>query len=87
MTGLDYSAWSIAKEMTEHIETVKAIVVWNSWSRRYSPQMRENICRYVSSEDRRLLLTPEDTTCCTNHPVCFVVGSALLGLELVGGLL
>ena len=36
--------------------TVKAIVVWNSWSRRYPPQMRENLLPIrISSEDRRLL--------------------------------
>ena len=31
-------------------------VVWNSWSRRYPPQMRENLLPVrISSEDRRLL--------------------------------
>ena len=38
----------------------------------------DDTCRYVSSEDRRLLTTPENT--CTNHPICCIVGSAL-GLE------
>ena len=38
--------------------TVKAIVVWNSWSRRYPPQMRENLLPVrIPSEDRRLLHT------------------------------
>ena len=36
--------------------TLKAIVVWNSWSRRYPPQMREHLLPVrISSEDRRLL--------------------------------
>ena len=60
--------------------TVKAIiVVWNSWSRRYPPQMRENLLPVrVSSEDRRLL--HQKTLTCTNHSVCCIVGGAI-GLE------
>ena len=57
--------------------TVKAIVVWNSWSRRYPPQMRENLLP-VRIIRRQKATTREDT--CTNHPVCCIVGSAL-GLE------
>ena len=56
---------------------VKAIVVWNSWSRRYPPQMRENLLPVLIIR-RQKATTPEDT--CTNHPVCCIVGSAL-GLE------
>ena len=57
--------------------TMKAIVVWNSWSRSYPPQMRENMLP-VRIVRRQKATTPEDT--CTNHPVCCIVGSAL-GLE------
>ena len=57
--------------------TVKAIVVWNSWSRRYPPQMRENLLS-VRIIRRQKATTSEDT--CTNHPVCCIVGGAL-GLE------
>ena len=37
--------------------TVKAFVVWNSWSRRYPPQMRENLLqvRIIQRQTRRLL--------------------------------
>ena len=53
--------------------TVKANVVWNSWSRCYALQMRENLLpvRII----RRQKATPEDT--CTDHPVCCIVGGAL----------
>ena len=53
------------------------IGVWNSWSRRYPPQMRENLLP-VRIIRRQKSTTPEDT--CTNHPVCCIVGNAL-GLE------
>ena len=56
--------------------TVKAIVVWNSWSRCYAPHMRENLppVRVI----RRQKATPEDT--CTDHQICCIVGVAF-GLE------
>ena len=63
--------------------TVKVIVVWNSWSRRYPPQMREDLLP-VRIIRRQKANTSEDT--CTNHPVCCIVGGAL-GLEQVGSLL
>ena len=47
--------------------TVNSIVVWNSWSCRYPPQMRENLLP-VRIIRRQKATTPEDT--CTNHPVC-----------------
>ena len=45
--------------------TVKAIVVWNSWSRCYAPHTRENLVpvRII----RRQKATPEDT--CTDHQI------------------
>ena len=57
--------------------TVKAIAVWNSWSRRYPPQMRENLLP-VPILRRQKAITSQDT--CTNHPVCYIVRGAL-GLE------
>ena len=48
--------------------TVKAVVVWSSWMRRYPPQMRENMLLIR----RQKATIPEDT--CTNHPVCCIVG-------------
>ena len=57
--------------------SVKAIVVWNSWSRRYPQQMRENLLP-VRIIRRQKATTSEDT--CTNHPVYCIVGGAL-GLE------
>ena len=59
--------------------TVKAIniLVWNSWSRRYPPQMRENLLP-VRIIRRQKATTSEDT--CTNHSVCCIVGGAF-GLE------
>ena len=56
---------------------VKAIVVWNSWSRRHPRQMRENLLP-VRIIRRQKATTSEDT--CTDHPVCCVVVCAL-GLE------
>ena len=54
--------------------TVKAIVVWNNWTRRYTPQMRENLLpvRII----RKQKTTPEDSS--TDHPVCCIVGCALV---------
>ena len=40
--------------------TVKAFVVWNSWSRRYPPQMREKLLP-VRIIRRQKATTPEDT--------------------------
>ena len=57
--------------------TVKAIVVWNSWSRSYPAQIRENLLP-VRIIRRQKATTPEGTR--TNHPVCCIVGGAL-GLE------
>ena len=57
--------------------TVKAIVVWNSWSRRYPPRMREHLLP-VRIILRSKATTSEDTG--TNHPVCCIVRGAL-GLE------
>ena len=57
--------------------TVIAIVVWNSWSCRYAPHMRENLLPVRTI--RRQKATPEDT-CSTDHQVCCFVGGAL-GLE------
>ena len=57
--------------------SVKVIVVWNSWSRRYPPQMRENLLP-VRIIRRQKATTSEDT--CTNHPVYSTVEGAL-GLE------
>ena len=56
--------------------TVKAFIVWKSWSRRHAPHMREILLpvRII----RRQKVTPEDT--CTDHQVCCIVGGAL-GLE------
>ena len=61
---------------------MKAIVVWNSWSRCYAPHKRETLLpvRIV----RRQKATPEDT--CTDHQICSIVGGAL-GLEQAGSLL
>ena len=59
--------------------TVKAVVVWNSWSR----QMRENLLP-VRIIRRQRATTSEDI--CTNHPVCCIVGG-VLGLKQVGSLL
>ena len=53
--------------------TVKAFVVWKSWSRRYPQQMRENLLP-VRIIRRQKTTTPEDT--CTNHLVCCIVGGA-----------
>ena len=45
--------------------TVRAFVVWNSWWRRYAPQMRENLLPV--SIIRRQKAATYDT--CTEHPV------------------
>ena len=52
--------------------TVKATVVWNSWSRRYAPHLRENVLpvRII----RRQKASPEDT--CADLQVCCVVRGA-----------
>ena len=57
---------------------MKAIVVYNSWSRRYAPHTRGNMLpvRII----RRQKATPEGT--CTHHQVCCIAGGAL-GLEKV----
>ena len=45
--------------------TVRAFVVWNSWSRRYAPQMRENLLPV--RKIRRQKAATYDT--CTDHPI------------------
>ena len=57
--------------------TVKAVVVWNSWSRRYALHTRENL---LPVRIIRIQKAPPEDTCCTDHQVCCIVGGAL-GLE------
>ena len=68
----------VSSALRSSTTTVKAIVVWNSWSRRYPPQMRENLLPVRIIRRQKATASSEDT--CTNHPVCCIVGGAL-GLE------
>ena len=69
-----------ASALRSSTATVKAIiVVWNSWSRRYPPQIRENLLPVrIIRIQKATTSTPEDT--CRNHLACCIVGGAL-GLE------
>ena len=62
-----HSGHVVPSALRSSTATVKAIVVWNSCSRRYPPQMRENLLP-VRIIRRQKATTSEDT--CTNHPVC-----------------
>ena len=62
----------VSSALRSSTATVKAIVVWNSWSRRYPPQMRENLLPVrISSENllpvlhtRRQLYKPSGLLYC-----------------------
>ena len=79
--NMSYRGHVVPSALRSSTANVKAIVVWNSWSRRYPPQTREHLLP-VRIIRRQKATTPEDT--CTNHPVYCIVGGAL-GLEKVGG--
>ena len=74
--GADGYGHIVPSALRSSTATVKVTVVWNSWSRRYAPHMREN--RLPVRIIRRQKATPEDS--CTDHQVCCTVGDAL-GLE------
>ena len=73
----------VRSDLRSSTATVKAIAVWNSWSRRYPLQIRKNLLP-VRIIRRQKATTSEDTTR-TNNPVCCIVGGAL-GLKQVGSL-